>query len=217
MANNKVEAFGQTLIDLTEDKVTPDTLAKGVTAHNAAGDKIIGTMEGQVVDILSTKEELEANTEAGKVVDALVVKGMYNSLGGLNFGKDGDGNYGYYGADGSLIPFKGNPKYVACAFSTLINTSNGEYGCVLFNNIRNIVTRSTYSVIGGKFKITISSRKITFTVTVDGIFDIFWMRTTSEGLFEIKLYEHLTKGTTINVTPGGNGVANRAFLIVNQY
>ena len=28
-----------------------------------------------------------------------------NSLGGLKFGKDGDGNYGYYGADGSLIPF----------------------------------------------------------------------------------------------------------------
>ena len=27
-------------------------------------------------------------------------------MGGLTFGKDGDGNYGYYGADGSLIPFK---------------------------------------------------------------------------------------------------------------
>jgi len=24
----------------------------------------------------------------------------------MKFGKDGDGNYGYYGADGSLIPFK---------------------------------------------------------------------------------------------------------------
>ena len=29
-----------------------------------------------------------------------------SSLGGLKFGKDGDGNVGYYGADGSLIPFK---------------------------------------------------------------------------------------------------------------
>ena len=28
-----------------------------------------------------------------------------SSLGGLAFGTDGDGNYGYYGADGSLIPF----------------------------------------------------------------------------------------------------------------
>lgn len=28
-------------------------------------------------------------------------------MGGLRFGTDGDGNYGYYGADDSLIPFKG--------------------------------------------------------------------------------------------------------------
>ena len=27
------------------------------------------------------------------------------SFGGLRFGIDGDGNYGYYGADGSLVPF----------------------------------------------------------------------------------------------------------------
>lgn len=31
-----------------------------------------------------------------------------DSLGGLKFGTDGDGNYGYYGADGSLIPFSGS-------------------------------------------------------------------------------------------------------------
>ena len=28
------------------------------------------------------------------------------NFGGVSFGIDGDGNYGYYGADGSLIPFK---------------------------------------------------------------------------------------------------------------
>ena len=28
------------------------------------------------------------------------------NFGGLTFGIDGDGNYGYYGADGSLVPFK---------------------------------------------------------------------------------------------------------------
>ena len=33
---------------------------------------------------------------------------LNNNLGGLRFGADGDGNYGYYGADGSLIPFKSN-------------------------------------------------------------------------------------------------------------
>lgn len=30
---------------------------------------------------------------------------LNGNFGGLTFGKDGDGNCGYYGADGSLIPF----------------------------------------------------------------------------------------------------------------
>ena len=34
----------QTLIDLTGDSVTPETLAEGVTAHDASGEKITGTM-----------------------------------------------------------------------------------------------------------------------------------------------------------------------------
>lgn len=34
----------QTLIDLTNDSVTPETLAIGVTAHNARGEEIVGTM-----------------------------------------------------------------------------------------------------------------------------------------------------------------------------
>lgn len=59
----------------------------------------------QMVDILTTREEMQGNTLPGKVVDALVVKDIDSSLGGLAFGTDGDGNYGYYGADGSLIPF----------------------------------------------------------------------------------------------------------------
>ena len=29
-----------------------------------------------------------------------------SNFGGISFGIDGDGNYGYYGADGSLVPFK---------------------------------------------------------------------------------------------------------------
>ena len=34
------------------------------------------------------------------------IREQNNKLGGLKFGTDGDGNYGYYGADDSLIPFK---------------------------------------------------------------------------------------------------------------
>lgn len=46
MAVSKVIYCGDTLIDLTEDSVTPETLAEGVTAHDASGQKITGTMAG---------------------------------------------------------------------------------------------------------------------------------------------------------------------------
>lgn len=44
MAVNKVVYGKKTIIDLTEDTVTPETLLEGVTAHNAAGEKIVGVM-----------------------------------------------------------------------------------------------------------------------------------------------------------------------------
>ena len=46
MAINKVVYSGNTLIDLTQDTVTPETLAEGATAHNASGERIVGTMSG---------------------------------------------------------------------------------------------------------------------------------------------------------------------------
>lgn len=45
MAVNKVVLNDAVELDLTEDTVTPQTLAKGVTAHNAAGELIVGEME----------------------------------------------------------------------------------------------------------------------------------------------------------------------------
>lgn len=57
MGVNKVDlANGETLIDLQNDTVTPETLAKGKTAHNAQGEQIIGKMEQTVA-----KEEIEIN------------------------------------------------------------------------------------------------------------------------------------------------------------
>ncbi len=48
MAVNKVvyntESGAKTLIDLTNDSVTPETLAEGATAHDASGEQITGTM-----------------------------------------------------------------------------------------------------------------------------------------------------------------------------
>lgn len=43
MAVSKVNYGGRTLIDLTNDSVTPETLVSGATAHDAAGNRIVGT------------------------------------------------------------------------------------------------------------------------------------------------------------------------------
>ena len=51
MAVNKVTYGTTVLMDLTEDTVTPETLLAGATAHNAAGEKIKGTVD------LSTKQD----------------------------------------------------------------------------------------------------------------------------------------------------------------
>lgn len=45
MANNKVQlSDGTTLMDLTQDTVTPQMLLSGATAHNAAGEQISGAV-----------------------------------------------------------------------------------------------------------------------------------------------------------------------------
>lgn len=45
MGVSKVDYNGETLIDLTGDTVTPETLAEGATAHDMAGNPITGTMK----------------------------------------------------------------------------------------------------------------------------------------------------------------------------
>lgn len=54
MAVNKVDINGETVIDLTSDTVSAATLAAGVTAHDASGEEITGTMVGGTTVILRT-------------------------------------------------------------------------------------------------------------------------------------------------------------------
>lgn len=44
MGVSKVDFAGNTLVDLTGDSVTPETLLEGATAHNAAGEQIAGAV-----------------------------------------------------------------------------------------------------------------------------------------------------------------------------
>ena len=49
MGRSKIVYAGDTLLDLTEDTVTPQTLLKGATAHNAAGELITGVYEPMTI------------------------------------------------------------------------------------------------------------------------------------------------------------------------
>ena len=53
---------GETLIDLTNDSVTPETLAEGVTAHDESGNLIVGIMRRaeDLNDVLTEQETLIA-------------------------------------------------------------------------------------------------------------------------------------------------------------
>ena len=72
------------------------------------------------VDTLTTLEQVTASTDVSKPVGAGAVQELNSSLGGLRFGTDGEGNYGYFGADDSLIPFKRTP--------ILLGTISENYG-----------------------------------------------------------------------------------------
>lgn len=71
MANNKVQlSDGTTLMDLTQDTVTPQTLLSGATAHNAAGERIVGAATAGGITSFPMIEEVEANWTAVKLTDA---------------------------------------------------------------------------------------------------------------------------------------------------
>lgn len=68
MAVNKVVYAGRTLVDLTGDSVTPDTLAEGVTAHAASGEGVTGTMTAVQYgksQSLSATQKTQARTNIG--------------------------------------------------------------------------------------------------------------------------------------------------------
>ena len=70
MAVNKVVYGTTVLVDLTGDSVTPDKLAKGETAHDAAGEPITGTIEPGI-------DTSDATATAGKILrgETAYVKG----------------------------------------------------------------------------------------------------------------------------------------------
>ena len=88
MANNKVQLRdGTVLLDLTGDTVTPETLLSGVTAHDAAGNPIVGTGDGSNLTVAFTTATTRANVATGEKLSTLFGKiaKWFNDLGSLAF------------------------------------------------------------------------------------------------------------------------------------
>jgi hypothetical protein len=65
--NKFITKKGRVLLDLTEDTVTPETLGKGVTAHDRSGEPIVGTNEGGLPIEISTADEMTALLSTAEV------------------------------------------------------------------------------------------------------------------------------------------------------
>ena len=83
MANNKVQlSDGTVLLDLTGDTVTPETLLSGVTAHDAAGNPIVGTVVGiKLTGIAITTPPKKTAYKPGETFDSdgMVVTATYSN------------------------------------------------------------------------------------------------------------------------------------------
>ena len=117
-----------------------------------------------------------------------------SSLGGMKFGIDGDGNYGYYGADGSLIPFKsGSAGYYLGTGSTFnikellpdidytsLSNSNFIVGAVSGNSIATArvyrgTEKNTDAIVYG-FSVTPTYDATTGILTLSGLSQTFQCR-----------------------------------------
>lgn len=108
MGVNKVEYYGETLIDTTGTTVSEDTLMEGETAINAAGEKITGQL--RAVEYKAQNPTAEEQAQARKNIDALGTEELPEAINtaltqakesGEFDGRDGqDGQDGKDGSDG---------------------------------------------------------------------------------------------------------------------
>lgn len=136
MAINKVEAFGETLIDLTADTVTPADVMADTTFHSADGEERIGTF--------SLDDEL---AEQDSIIEELLGELADKTLSDVAVYEDGNG---YVVVDAITGLGGGNEsEYFSSSFSKSVDfTSSEDCSSFSFSNDDNgLPLRFTEAVV----------------------------------------------------------------------
>ena len=161
MAVNKVVLGEDTLIDLTADTVSADKLSKGITAHNMAGEPIVGTMEAgggtnyTFTDGLTetdgvVKWDLNDRIKAGegnfsvKMGKNTISSGNYSlSFGYVNLPSNTTGNgWGIVSSGLGSLAFGSNSTGNAYAFINSSGEGSLAFGCIEGSTSSNYIRAS---------------------------------------------------------------------------
>ena len=183
MAVNKVVLGEDTLVDLTGDTVSADKLAKGTTAHDMAGEPIVGTMEagggkeyiftdGLTETDGTVKWDLNDNIKTGEKVNK--EQCIRTSRGKLAFGLGlGPNGAVFASGDGCLAGGFGNGNSITAGSgfgAVAIGVSNSSSGSIYASNDGSVAlgygtkSLSDYQVVIGKDNIGDSSNTYAFIV-----------------------------------------------------
>lgn len=246
MGINKVVMNGAdgavVLVDLTGDSVTPDTLAEGVTAHDASGNPIVGRMASGITGDISlgvhTDGLLYIFVNGEPVGNGVAIPDGSGSLyGNVDSGNqivlrgyvpDGTYTVKYEMDDGSTV----NIGSLVLDTSEYYSVSNSLTNCTTSNSVASVGGGSSYSatisaksgyvlstitVMMGGVDITssvVSSGKITIA-NVTG--DIVITAKAVEQISNYSVTSALTNGTNSNgATSAAKGSGYYATLIANS-
>lgn len=201
MANNKVQlADGTTLIDLTSDTVTPQTMLAGATAHAASGEQITGVVNlanaGDAVPLADNGSgAVGSSTDYAREDHVHPLSNDYiKNAGGYNGATDIDTVVDYAVNTGIINhPFYFNVNYETgktqgyfgtSSFLVIcrISSSNYGYGIIISDNNKSI---ATFVIIDGTRKLFILPKKL-------------WTNGVSE------YSDDLSTNNGVSITPGTN-------------